>query len=573
MTKAFSLHAVWQRLSCERLNDTLFLTAISIAPALFYVSSLGFYLDDYYFLGLMSTDKHQSLTSLYDTIVSEDPKAQLRPLVYVGIAGLYLLFGTNPLPYQIVLVVEIAVCTVLLYVVLSHLRLPRFLALGVPLLFAAAPHYSSDRFWPIAYSLTLSLILYLVSLYTGLRALETRGVRVAAWLGLSAASMLMSAFMYEVPLPLFVLNGVLFWYRSRRLHASRQFLPLAYGSVLVLAIVVKLVQAIKVGGETSYHLGYESGFLHHVAYLVSGGIKVNFGTYGVGLPYVVWWIFANRFSWLVLAASLLVGVATFLYLRRAVDGRALSAVAADERRLPDWRAICAAGVVLLVAAYASFLITGSIYFTSAGIDNRVNIVAALGIAVLTVGLLLGAAHFLPARRRATALAAGVAVLSAVGILVTNTLATFWASAYDRQKQVLGRLHSALPSEKSDSTVVVDGVCPEVGPGVVFAAHYDLAGALKTAYRDRTLDGLFTTPTVRVGRDGVTISTRLFEQIEPHFYPYRRRLILYDWRRGTSHRLTGPAQARRYLAATPRLSCPPLRSFVWGIHTSRWVPFA
>jgi hypothetical protein len=70
-----------------------------------------------------------------------------------------------------------------------------------------------------------------------------------------------------------------------------------------------------------------------------------------------------------------------------------------------------------------------------------------------------------------------------------------------------------------------------------------------------------------------ISTVIFGRTTPLFYPFRPHLFVYNWPRRSTVLLRDAAAARRYLAATPRLSCPPLRSFVWGIRTSRFVPFA
>jgi hypothetical protein len=122
-------------------------------------------------------------------------------------------------------------------------------------------------------------------------------------------------------------------------------------------------------------------------------------------------------------------------------------------------------------------------------------------------------------------------------------------------------------------VVLDGVCPEIGPGVVFAAPYDLAEVLRSHYRDPTIRAPVATTVVGVEPRGLVISTVLFGRTTPHFYPFRPHLLVYNWTRGSTVVLRDAGAARRYLAATPRLSCPALRSFVWGIPTSRFVPFA
>jgi hypothetical protein len=557
-----------------RLLDVLFLALVSVLPALFYLSSLGFYLDDYYELELMSTTDDQSLWGHFTALLSGDPKSHLRPVEYFGLAFLYRLFGTDPLPYQIFLALLVPLCAVAAYLVLRELRQPRFLALGVPILFAAAPHYSSDRFWVVAYSPTASLTLYLISLYSGLRAIEGRGRGNVGWVIAAVTTMLASIFMYEIALPLFVLNALFFWYRARRLgQRDRSVAAAAYASMLALTIATKVVLALWVGTETSYSIGgYQGGLAHHTAYVVSGAMKVNFGTYGIGLPYVLWWIVDNRFSWAVLGASALVATLTFLYLTRGARNLELAPLRSG-LRWPAWRELVVAGVLLIAVGYAQFVVTGEIYFSSAGIDNRVNIVAALGVAVLAIGLLLRATAFVPPTWRRRAFALAVALLAGVGVFVTNTLADYWGSAYSRQKDVIARLEVALPQDPSHTTVLLDRICPEIGPGIIFLGHYDLAGALRTAYRDTTLDAGVMTDDITAGRSALVIGTTWLGARETRSYPYRRRLLVYDWRRAAITRLPDADAARTYLAERPRVTCPPRRGFVWGLRTSRWIPFA
>jgi hypothetical protein len=139
--------------------------------------------------------------------------------------------------------------------------------------------------------------------------------------------------------------------------------------------------------------------------------------------------------------------------------------------------------------------------------------------------------------------------------------------------VVPRLIRALPSKLDDATVVLDGVCPEVGPGVVFAAPHDLAGLLRRRYQDSKVQAnVATTGPVGVESHDLVISAALPWRTIPLSYPYGPRLFVYYWPRRSVVVLRDAAAARRYLAATPRPSCPPLRSFTWGIHTSRFVPF-
>jgi len=574
-TRLLDLPAAISRRADSRLSAALVVAAVAAIPAAFYVAGLGFYLDDHLFLGVMSTSRDRSIPGLFDALARDDPKARLRPGMYAGLAILFRLFGTNPLPYHLFVAALVPVCAVLLYLILDRVRAPRFVAVGVPVVFAAAPHYSTDRFWLSAYAGPASVALAFAGVYALLRASEARGRRFACWLVAGEAAVVLSVLFYEVVVPLVIVVVVGFWYRRNigfglgRPRVAAVSMSLALAGVLVY----KAIATTRLdGGESSYKLGYEGGFAHHIGYLVSGSVKVNFGTYGLALPYLAFWIFTHRPTAAAVAASLLVGVLVLAYLARR--GRDLELPAPTGHGMRPWRLLAAAGIALIAIGYSSFLVTGAVYFTSAGIDNRVNIVAAIGVAVLAVGLVLRAIQLLPARRQALGFAVGVALLAATGTLITNTLADYWIAASTRQREVVADVRVALPPKLTGTTVVLDGVCPEIGPGVVFAASYDLAGALRVRYHDPTIRAPVTTAVVAAEARGLAISTVLFGRTgSPHLYPYRPRLLVYDRRKRSTTLLPDAAAARRYLATTRRPSCPPLRSFNWGIHTSRFVPFA
>jgi hypothetical protein len=557
-----------QRTSAS-LSAALVVAAVAAIPAAFYVADLGFYLDDHYFLGTMSTSHDRSVPGLFDTLARDDSKAWLRPGMYFGLAVLFRLFGTNPLPYHLLVAALVPVCAVLLYLVLHRLRAPGFLAVGVPIVFAAAPHYSTDRFWMSSYAAPASVALALAGFYAFLRAGETRGRGLTVWLLGGGAAIILSVLSYEVAVPLLIVAVVVLWFRGRSGFGSTRITALFASLLLPGVLVFKWIAASNLATGSSYQLGYQTSFAHHIGYLFSGSVKVNFGTYGLALPYVVWWIFAHRPTWSAIAASLIVGTVVLVYLRRNGE-LALPALRPSGTR--TWRNLVVAGVALIAIGYASFLTTDEIYFTSAGIDNRVNIVAAIGVAVLALGLVLRAIQWLPVRQQRAGFAVGLALLAATGTLITSTLADYWVAASARQHEVVATLTDALPAKLTNATVVLDGVCPEIGPGVVFAAPYDLGEVLQIRYHDPTIRAPVATAAVAAESRGLVISTVLFGKLGPHFYPYRPRLLVYDWPRHSTILLRDAAAARRYLARTPRMSCPLLRSFNWGIRVSRFVPF-
>ena len=553
-----------------RLVDAAFLALVTTIPAFFYTRGLGFYFDDHFFLGLMSTADDQSVGGLYHALTA-DPKSQLRPVEYFGLAVMYRLFGSDPLPYHILLAALVPLCALALYFALSQLGLPRYLSVTAPLLFAAVPHYSSDKFWPDAYSPTLTFALCLVSLYASLRAASTGGTRLWGWLVLATLAMLASIFMYEITLPLFALIVLYHLVRAHRDGGAWRFSAVALTFVLGASLIVKIVAAARLGSESSYSIGYEDGFLHHIAYLVSGAVKVNFGTYGIGLPYVLGWIFVNHLTWTALAAGALVGIGAFLYLARRADSLELPEEMPRVRNRPAWQYLAVAGLSVFIAGYGIFLVTTKIYFTSAGVDNRVNIISALGVVLIALALVFRALELVPAARRQTAFALVVALFVALGVFITTTIATYWQEAATRQREVLSGLRHALPADPSKMTVILDGTCPEIGPAIVFSAE-DLTGALQTTYRNTNVQGVVATDNMLLERRGLVVTTHIYDYVVKQFFPYGPRLSVYDLRRRDRYPLASRTQAESYFAAAPRLHCPAQRNFLWGLHRARYLPF-
>jgi hypothetical protein len=555
----------------EQLLDGGFIAAVAITPAFFFTRGLGFYLDDHLFLGMMSTAQDQSVAGLFNAL-SADPKAQLRPLEYFLIALAYRLFGTNPLPYHILLAALVPACAIALYAVLVRLRVARSVAVATPVLFATAPHYSSARLWPDAYSPILTLTLALVSIYAGLAAASERGRRAQLLVAGACIAMLASIFLYEITLPLFAVVAVYHWLRARRESERWPYTAVALTGVLAAAVIVKVAAARTVGNETSYSVGFDDGFLHHIGYLVSGAVKVNFGTYGIGLPYVLSWITLNRLTWTAVAAALLVAVVTFAYLARGAVSAAAVEALPEWRGRPAWQYLAAAGLVMIVIGYGLFLTGANISFTSVGMDNRVNVIPAVGMALIALAVVLGVLQLFPARLRPPLFASGIALLAAIGTFITTTIGGYWQQAAHRQGEVLSGLRATLPDDPARTTVILDGTCPEIGPGIVFDVHYDLGGALQTVYRDPTIRGVVMTPVFSLEPRGIVLTTHVYNYSGSRLYPYDRRLVVYDSRRRQLHPLAGLRDAQAYFASREPLTCAPLRSFAWGLRTSRYLPF-
>jgi hypothetical protein len=520
------------------VQDCFFLSLVVALSLILYIQGLGFYSDDWYFLGRLGSSQDQSLGGLFRSIYS--PWVQMRPVQILYVAGLYWLFGPHPFGYHMVNAAVFLAGIVLFYLVLRELGQRRVLALTVSVAYALLPHYCTDRFWVIAFVANLSMALYFLSLYADLRSLRARSAPLWAWKCLSILSLLGSSLAYEVFLPLFLLNPLLIWYRIRQIYSvgPDKQLSLAKLAVLLGSNVPALIGVLVFKGWTTVRLGDQSGFKEHAAWFLKQAIVVNYGDYGLGLPRVVATIVRDYPDWATFVVGGALGIFIFAYLYFVARQSKVELLSQT-----SMVGFIVLGLVVFGLGYTIFLITRNAQSSPTGISNRVAIAAAVGVAFSLVGAVGWVSAFLPsARLRRQFFSMAVAMLCTSGFLIINTVASFWVDAYRKEQAILVEIRQRFPTLPSGSTLILDGICPYVGPAIVFESNWDLAGALMMLYDDLTLRADIVTPNLKVKEDG--LSTLLYGSLHSH-YPYDEKLFVYHIVRKATHRLTDAKAARRY----------------------------
>jgi hypothetical protein len=560
LARAFSA----QRIAVASVGlDCAFLAAVIGISTLPYVRGLGFYYDDYSVLEQLNTAHDHSLAGLYHAV---RPLNGQRPLQSLTFAALYWLFGLNPFGYHIVNVLLLVAVAWLLYLVLRELRLPRLLCVALPLTYSTLPHYATNRFWLDAFQITVSNVFFLLSVYAGLRALRARPAALAGWLTLAVAAVAGSLFAYEVVFPLFALQLGLLWWAARRSPSETpgaRWITIGGLAVAIVAIGVVKATLVAEHGQNGYQVGFQDGLAHHLGYLVSGSIKLNVGSYFLAVPYVIWWIVRHRLTAANVGAAGAAGLLAFGYMWWL--GRGDPEALIGNRH---WRNSVRTGFVALVLGYAIFLTNRQVLFRSAGIDNRVNAAAALGVAAILVGTMGWIASRLSERRGIALFSAIVGCIVATGVLIIGTLGSFWTSAAKQQHAIVSSLQQTMPSLPPSSTVVLDGVCPEIGPAVVFGDEWDFRGALRLAYQDPSLAADTAADGLRVGAQQLVVTMTFLGRGSTRGYHYGPRLFVYDFRRRTLHVVRHRDDATRYVSSRPELHCPSQRSFAWGFDPFR-----
>jgi hypothetical protein len=216
------------------------------------------------------------------------------------------------------------------------------------------------------------------------------------------------------------------------------------------------------------------------------------------------------------------------------------------RELTLWLLVALAGTLVAIGGWG-VLSTADLYYSpgQVGIGNRINVVAGVGLALLAVAVIrLSATLALSAvprdRRVATAVLTG-AVAAAIGGAYLDQLGSDrgdWWRARRLEGEVLNNVHS-LGRPPSGSTVIAQGFPLYNAPGVpVFAASWDLDGALKLLWNDPTIRGI----PAAAGAIGCTPAGVAVPGVTTIPLPYNR-LLLVDVAKHSASRLDTPGQCR------------------------------
>lgn len=519
-------------------RDCVFLGLVIALSVALYVSALGFYDDDWAFLGDLWFSKDQSLLGLFRTF--NEGERQVRPMQVAYLPMLYWWFGLNPLGYHLVNGVVLVSGVLLFYWSLRELQPSRLLALAVPVVYGLLPHYSTDRFWYAAFMANLSMSLYFASLYCDLRTLRARSPHCWGWKLLSLASLLVSTMGYEMFIPLFFGNALIVAYRGRHSagvastprRSRRQMAALVWSSIVILLLigVFKRLMTTRLGQfQPSIDYAYN--------YLFRGAIRADFLEYAFGLPRIIWTILTDSSRPSVLALGATVACLVFVYLSRVSRQSTVHLP-----RVGDTFKGVAFGLLVYGLGYAVFVVAGNVGFTPTGASNRTSNAAAIGVAICLVAG-SGCISILQRSRsaRVPLFCLAISLICGGGFVITNTIASFWATAASQQRTILSDIRAAFPTLPRGSTLLLDGVCSHAGPAVIFHSHWDIKGALSIAYRDSTLKAAVVKAGLEIGEAGIFTPVTYRDRV---FYPYEQ-LVVYNAAAKTAYPLPDAQTAHRY----------------------------
>jgi hypothetical protein len=525
----------WPR---PQLVDSICLTGITIASALPYLPRLGFYSDDWGLLVAFQSAAHHG--ELGASLLHDFPG---RPVQGLYLASLFELFGPDPLGYHIVntLVVAGAVC--LFYLLLLRLSVGRAGSLAASILFLMLPQLSTVRVWYAAFQIPLSLALMLVSMHAQLSFSRTGK---AVWLALAIGAAILCVGAYEIFAPLlagFAAALLVFWWRGSPKRTARWIglSLLALGALLIAAITYKLFvsgRAGPVSDPNRYLAGLRQLIRPDYDWCIDSGLNI------FAMAQAYFW--APVKGWWTGAISLVSGRSSLEVTLLAVVIAAVAfwrLVAKGGDNSPEPKRLLLVGVAAFLLGHAVFLIVPYIAFTSTGIDNRTQVAAVLGVALIFTAIL----SVISTRR--TIFAALVALITAAAFARLSTIENYWAEAPALQHRILNAARTDLRDIPANSTVILDGVCPYHGPAIVFES-WDAGGALTLAL-GRAINADLVSP--RMGLTPKGLSTSIYKM--PDFYPYSDRLYVYQPFQHRLIRLASDSAAKAYFTSRKPTLCP------------------
>ncbi|HEV7938264.1 MAG TPA: hypothetical protein VGP18_09610 [Solirubrobacteraceae bacterium] len=371
-----------------------------------------------------------------------------------------------------------------------------------------------------------------------LRGLDHSGQRAVLYHILALALFAASLLIYESTATAIIATGALYWWRA----GWRVALPKWVADMTVVLIIL-------------FGFSRNTGIprLHGLSAITSHA-RTIYEQLLTLFAHTVFPLDASEALILVFVALLLVGARELSWHLVRDDPSRL--------RLRLWIWIVLAGLALTAVAGTIYAPAVSYYSPlQLGIGNRVNALPAVGLVIAAYGVYMvigtlvscgvayvGGSRRIADQRLTCAIAVALALLTGVRFAhLTRTDANSYDLASRYQLQMLDALSANLPKPASGETIFTFGAPAYTAPGVpVFAASWDLDGAVQVRYDDPTINAYPVIPgsTVTCTASGVTNVILAGPVITA---PYGH-VALFDLATGKLSQPTRPSQCIRALPA-------------------------
>lgn len=538
-------------------RDRLFLAIILLLSTSNYLLHLGFYSDDWAFFATLFFSADQSPSGLYAAINFWD--YLLRPFLWWLLVVEYKLFGLDPTGYHVVNALLIALGAALVYQTARSLRQSPTLAMAVALIYVFLPHHSTIRFWICTQQANVSLCLYLASVCFDLKAARSGTGQMILFKAASIACLIASSLFYELLLPAFIVTALFIYWLAGSQSWSRAsaeprkqrilLMSLVTIGVVVAVILVKTAASGRAPADPTWYLSWYASWMIE---LLQRAFAVGYYEQIFLLPQKIVLIIGHHARWTDLLLLALIAGGGFGYLFRSAGTQNSDLIG---RR--GTYAYMILGIALFVAGQTLTFVDPSV----GGINNRTANAASLGLAISLVGVASLLASWAPRGWARAVFCALVMFVVSGGFLMIAAFANSWTHSYNQQIAILADIRRDIPVLAEGSSLILDGVCPNTGPAIVFDSTWDLSSALAIMYGHPYIRAEIATSAISIEDGGLRIHSGTGSYDSESLYPYDH-LTVYHFGLKKVFALTDRESARVYfdtLGADLATRCPPSKS--------------
>ena len=451
------------------------LTAAAYGP---HLSPGGFYNDDYAYLTAVLYGPEDTFLGAVRNL----SWISFRPMMMPWWAFTFRVFGLDPSAHVAwTLLVGVLLATAL-YAVLRTLQLAPLHAGTIAALVLLLPIADSTRLWPSLSANVAAVALYLAGLVVALHAFQATGRRRLVLHALSVGAYATSLLLYEIAGTLILGSGLVYVLRAGRGGARRWAVDVGVTLGILLLVTSgtyyetpSIEAMIRHAGEIALQIPWA---LSETVWAAGdpGAIRQVIVVLSLGLVLVVGWI----------------------VLRRPHPNCAFAHVL---RRWMMWAAGAAAATAV---AYVMIIPSSLVSPASPGQLNRANVAGGLGLVVFVYATAMVGALLIVRRMGTWAITApflvvGAALVVGVGYMrEVRADQRLWEAAAIEQRQIVEAIATVVPVPPADAAIVSFGAPLQTAPGIpVFAATWDLAGALTVRYDDPSLRAYPVGPDAKV----------------------------------------------------------------------------
>lgn len=497
------------------------------------MGKVGFYLDDWATMAYLHFGpRNQGLIEFLKYYLVNDSRVQNRPLEVLHFGLLHWFGGGNPLHYHLFNLGLEIIAAYLAYQIFVRISGEKAISLVAALVFLLHPSHDSTHYWVICSSVTLSMVLYLLSLQFTIVFVdcELRTVPSSRWRALLFASLasiffLLSLLNYETLVPLAAINVMLAVALTRQSDIAQGWLKaILNGAAIACAFSMAIVALLFYLKFFMPLLG--KGYVHPAVFdlrvmvmTVARGCELNLpSSLGRFVCEQVGGVMAglNRSEWLRVAAVAILSGGLVLWFRQ-LDRRAIaseSVVNPIKVRVGlSALVLIAVGMIGVIASYSVFGLSSDYEPTYYTMVNRINAGATFASALAILGLL----KLFPfgRGRRANIIAAAMIALLAGALVTCFTLTNFalarpWLVSWETQTTIRKNLLAQRDIlGKSPTLLLVN--CPRyVMWSPVFDGVWDFCNMLRIALNDFDVNANVISERLSIDASGVKDVARGYE---------------------------------------------------------------